>query len=362
VEPWIYQTGLQDEFAVNAYWCGRNKDCLDASLKILATGKLAETDRQRVVSNAQFASERLPKDPNLGSLGVEDLAGQHALAPPRPLHSRTEGSPRVLVAILAKQKEEFLPLYLECIEALDYPKASIVLYIRTNNNTDGTERLLREWVGRVRHLYADVEYNAEDVDIRVENFGAHEWNDTRFRVLGRIRNESIRSALKHDCKFYFVADVDNFITSCTLRELVAINLPIAAPLLRSINPTNLYSNYHADIDGNGYYKDSDQYMWILNRHVRGVLEVPVIHCTYLVRYDVIRYLSYEDSTPRHEYVIFSDTARRNSIPQYVDNRQIYGYITFAQGHEFHFSNDIDRVRELLSNIQIQQAEKVKQTA
>ena len=39
VEPWIYETGLLDEFAVNAYWSGRNRDCLDASLKILATGK-----------------------------------------------------------------------------------------------------------------------------------------------------------------------------------------------------------------------------------------------------------------------------------------------------------------------------------
>ena len=55
------------------------------------------------------------------------------------LHSRVKDSPRVMVAILAKQKEPALPLYLDCIEALDYPKSSIVLYIRTNNNTDKTE-------------------------------------------------------------------------------------------------------------------------------------------------------------------------------------------------------------------------------
>ena len=45
------------------------------------------------------------------------------------------GQPRVLLAILAKQMEKVLPLYLYCIESLDYPKANIILYVRTNNNS-----------------------------------------------------------------------------------------------------------------------------------------------------------------------------------------------------------------------------------
>ena len=46
----------------------------------------------------------------------------------------------------------------------------------------------------------------------------------------------MRRALELDCDFYFVADVDNFIRPATLRELVALDLPIASPLLRSIAP------------------------------------------------------------------------------------------------------------------------------
>lgn len=350
MEPWIYQTGLLDELAVNAYWCERNKDCLDASLQLLATGNLPAADTQRVVANAQFASKRLPEDPSLGSLGAEDFAGQHALSPPRSLQSRIVGSPRVLLVILAKQKEEFLTLYLACIEALDYPKASIVLYIRTNNNTDATERLLREWVDRVGHLYGGVEFDAEDVGIRVEKFGVHEWNDKRFRVLGGIRNIALSRVAATHCDFHFVVDVDNFIAPCTLREMVALNLPIVAPFLRSISPSNLYSNYHAEIDADGYFKDCDQYLWILNRWVRGIFEVPVIHCTYLIRKDAIKHLTYEDNTNRHEYVIFSESARKNDVPQYIDNRQLYGYITFANGHDLHFSNDIEQAKELLMGI------------
>ena len=347
VEPWIYDIGLLDEFAVNAYWSGHYQDCLDASLKILATNKLSGADLQRVIANAQFASAKLPQEPNLGSYGAESLRDQHALVPSRLLRSRVERAPRVLVAILAKQKEPSLPLYLECIEAQDYPKSSIFLYIRTNNNTDGTDRILREWVARVGHLYAGVEFDAEDVEVRVEQFGVHEWNETRFRVLGRIRNISLRHALEKECDFYFVSDVDNFVRPCTLRELVALNLPVVAPLLRSIDPGDFYSNYHAEIDVNGYYKECDQYRWILDRMVRGVVEMPVVHCTYLVRADMLNDLTYEDTTARHEYVVFSDSARKSNVPQYLDNRQVYGYITFDEGDIHHVAGGIKQARALL---------------
>src|SRR5439155_3364960 len=146
VQRWVYDYGLLDEFAINAYWAGAYRESLDASLKLLASDKLPPSMAQRITDNARFAADKLPKykEPDLGTLGAESLIDQHKLAPQRPLRSRLNGVPRVLVAILAKQKEPALPLYLDCIEALDYPKSSIVLYIRTNNNTDRTEQILRE--------------------------------------------------------------------------------------------------------------------------------------------------------------------------------------------------------------------------
>jgi glycosyltransferase involved in cell wall biosynthesis len=347
VEPWIYETGLLDEFSVNAYWSGHIRDCLVSSLKILATGKVSGAEMRRIIANGQFASERLTHDPNLGSVSTEGFAAQHTLMHEEPLRSRVSNLPRVLIAILAKQKELALPLYLECIEALDYPKSSIVLYVRTNNNTDGTERLLREWVQKVGHHYAGIEFDAEAVEAPVEQFGVHEWNETRFRVLGKIRDVSLRSTLDHDCDFYFSADVDNFVRPGTLRELVALGLPIVAPFLRLIDPNSFYSNYHADIDVNGYYKECDQYHWILNRWIRGVQKLPVIHSTYLVRSDVIDKLAYVDNTTRHDYVIFSETARKGGVPQYLDNRQIYGYITFDRGHDLHVANGVQLAADLL---------------
>jgi glycosyltransferase involved in cell wall biosynthesis len=349
VQPWVYDYGILDEFAVNAYWAGAPRESLDACLKLLVSDKLPPSMVKRIAANARFAADKISagKPPNLGMLGAEDLVQQHTLVPQRSLHSRVKESPRVMLAILAKQKEQALPLYLDCIEALDYPKSSIVLYIRTNNNTDKTEQILRDWVASVGHLYHSVEFDASDVAEPVERYREHEWNPARFRVLGRIRNVSLRRALEHDCEFYFVADVDNFLRQCTRRELIAIDLPIVSPLLRSISPGAFYSNYHAEIDANGYYKECEQYHWILSRWARGVIEVPVVHCTYLIRADILNNLTYEDGTSRHEYVVFSNSVRNHAIPQYIDNRQVYGYVTFGEDDTHYVLGGIESARTLL---------------
>lgn len=348
VESWIYDFGLLDELSINAYWSGHFHESLKACLSLLEGAALPAGQRGRVLQNARFALDKLPKSPELGVAGQSDLIGRHALTDGRALHSKVDGAPKVLLAILAKQKEEMLPLYLECIEALDYPKSSISLYIRTNNNTDGTDRILREWVERVGDLYAEVEFDASDVAEPVQNYAAHEWNTLRFSVLGRIRNLSLQRARERNCAFYFVVDVDNFIRPGTLRELVALNLPIVGPLLRSIQPGRYYSNYHAEVDDNGYYRQCDQYMWILNQWIRGVHEVPVIHTTYLIRTDVIDKLYYLDQTSRHEYVIFSESARKAGIPQYIDNRQVYGYIVFGEDNKDHYvAGGVETARSLL---------------
>jgi hypothetical protein len=220
-----------------------------------------------------------------------------------------EATPRVLIAILAKQKEPFLQLYLQCLEELDYPKSSIFLYVRTNNNTDRTEQLLRNWLSRVGSLYGGVELDAQNVPEPVEHFGVHEWNAMRFRVLGRLRDESLRKTIERKCQFYFVVDVDNFLRPDALKELVVLNLPIVAPLLRMVVPSDPYANFHAAVDQDGYYKEVPHYHVLLHRRIRGLIEVPLVHCTYLIRADLIDRLSYRDGTDRHEYVVFSHLAR-----------------------------------------------------
>lgn len=238
--------------------------------------------------------------------------------------------PKILLAILAKQKAGVLAFFLDCIAGLDYPKSRIALHVRTNNNTDATADILRDWLARHGASYAHVEFDDADVPERVEAFGVHEWNATRFSVLGRIRQASLERTSALGCDYYFVADVDNFLRPEALLALVGLGLPIVAPFLKNVEPTSLYANFHYSVDGDGYMRACDEYLWVFNQQIRGIIEVAVVHCTYLVRADVIPRLRYSDGSGRHEYVVFSDSARRQGIAQYIDNRRVYGLVTFDE--------------------------------
>ncbi len=341
VEPRVYDVGLLDEFSLNAYWSGHNWDCLDASLRMLAAGKLGTDEAQRIVTNAQFAMEGLQREPDLGSAGTESFVAQHRLGAPRPLRSRLVEPQRVLVAILASRMKECLSLYLECIEALDYPKSAIFLYIRTGGGAGEAEDLLRQWVDRTGHLYAGVEFEALGAELGFDHFDAS-------LALEQGINTGFSRAKAHECDFYFVADLEDFVVPCTLRELVALNLPIVAPFLRSLASAEApYSNFHAEVDERGYFKDCAQYSWVVNRHIRGVLEMPVVKCTYLIRTDVLDDLAYVNQDGRHDYVVFSEKARDVGIPQYLDNRQVYGYLLAGDQNEIDIMNDIELARSLL---------------
>jgi hypothetical protein len=325
VERWIYDYGLQDELAVTAYWSGHPAESLNAALRALASGVVPEGEISRMVANARFAADRLT-----GQGGVPVSTDGHALDAPRvPAAVLTQPVPRVLLAILARQHEAILPSYLACIEALDYPKSAMVISIRTNNNTDATRDILEAWAKRVRGQYAYIEMNDADEPEPLQQFGRYEWNAMRFKVLGRLRAQSLQRTLVHRCDFYFVADVDNFLRPETLRHLVSAQLPIVAPFLRTLEPQGIYSNFHADVDANGYFREGPRYGQIFARQVMGLIEVPVVNCTYLIRSDALGYLTYVDATDRHDYVIFSESARKAGVTQYLDNRQVYGYLALG---------------------------------
>jgi hypothetical protein len=59
VEPWIYDFGLQDEFAVNAYWCEHYLDCLEACLMLLANPKTPHDTVKRLADNAIASLNKL---------------------------------------------------------------------------------------------------------------------------------------------------------------------------------------------------------------------------------------------------------------------------------------------------------------
>ena len=256
----------------------------------------------------------------------DEDAGAHAGEPWGAAPNFGGEHPNVLVAVLAKQAEPFLPFWLACLGAQDYPKHRMHLWIRTNNNTDETAKCLRWWLMQHGREYGSVTFDDSDVEEPVHERGLHEWTPERFRVLGQIRQQSLHAAIALGCEFYFCADVDNFLRPGTLSSLVGLDLPIVAPFLRHEHLPTMYSNFHYDVDSAGYFAPSPHYDALVTRAVRGVVEVKVAHCAYLVRTDVAAQLRYDDGSGRHEYVVFSESARKAGVPQYLDNRRIYGYV------------------------------------
>lgn len=257
---------------------------------------------------------------------------------------------KVFVAILAKQKESVLPLFLRSLYELDYPKKDMVLYVRTNNNTDRTKEILESWINDHLDEYSDIIYNGEDISENVEKYGVHEWNGERFRALAKIRQESITQCLKTDSEYYLVIDVDNFLFPETLNALIETDKPIVSPLLRYAVATDefpdspqdqervgshkcrYYSNYHYMVDDYGSILNEPVYYQLLYRveGYVGVWDVDCVHCTYLIKRKYLDKLSYLEDSDRWEYMVFSESARKARIDQYLDNRKIYGILTLTE--------------------------------
>ena len=232
--------------------------------------------------------------------------------------------PKVLIAILARNKEHTLPDYLACISSQDYPKNKIVIYIRTNNNSDNTEEVLKKWIETNRNDYERIEIDTTEIG-GLKDSKPHEWSSERFNVLGNIRNESLKKTIEHDCDYYFVIDCDNFIIPQTLSHLICLKRDIVAPMLRAVpTPGDTYSNFFGSCNQWGFYAQSTIYWEILGRIKIGCFKVPLVHCTYLIDRRVIDLLNYIDSTGNYEFVVFSRSARCSNVEQYITNELDFG--------------------------------------
>ncbi len=331
VKPEVWEWWGYDLMALAAHKLGDHESAIRYGLAAIN----GAPNDERLKANLGFYRGALEAE-RANSLGLEESDDESLVY--------VAETPLILWAILVKNGEAYLAQYLECLIDQDYPKQCISLYIRTNDNTDNTVPILDEFLEKYRDLFHSVEYIFEDVDPTISQFDAHEWPAARTNLLGRLRQESLLKTLELGCDFYFVSDVDNFIKPNTLSSMVQLQLEIVAPLVRYAgldgsheNPAWFYANYanyHDEIFENAAYKDSENYHRILNQHYRGITRVQLIHCTYLVRADVIPKLNYLYETDRLEYRNFALSAVASDVLQYIDNREIYGYLTFDKNPEF----------------------------
>jgi hypothetical protein len=245
----------------------------------------------------------------------------------------------LVIAILAKSVEHILPLYLKSIECQSAIDDNTIFYVRTNDNKDNTAHVLWDWLSKMNKRH-EIYFDDTSIYPKLKELENHDWSDhTRFKILGEIRQKSIDFAIERGAD-YFIADCDNITLPHTIDSLRNLNLPVVAPLLHTIYPDSLYSNFHSSIDENGYFLSDEIYQKLYNRTIKGIIELPVIHCTYFIKNEALPFVKYDDLSGRYEYVIFSDSLRKSGIPQYLDNRSYYGSIFFTNTKD-EFSRDIN---------------------
>ena len=111
VEDWIYEYGLLDEFAVNAYWTGKYAECVDACDRLLNGGKLPANERERILKNKQSAIARL-RDAN---------------SRPEALDIQGISNPGISFVVRARNEEMTLRESLESLQGLTIPHEIVVI-------------------------------------------------------------------------------------------------------------------------------------------------------------------------------------------------------------------------------------------
>ena len=205
-----------------------------------------------------------------------------------------------VTVFLSMPEELYVDDFLSSITNQTYNKNKLHLYVDVSPLPADGKKAVMGFFDRLKPSYHSIVFN----DCKIDD----------------VQQQSVNYAISNNTH-YFVADGHLILHPDTLRRLQKLGLEVVAPMLTY---DGIYSNFHADVDPNGYFKTTEYYWHILSRKAKGIHSVPVVNECYLVRNDCLQYIRYRDWSGRARYVIFSDHLRRNLIPQYIDNTFNYG--------------------------------------
>jgi GR25 family glycosyltransferase involved in LPS biosynthesis len=114
----------------------------------------------------------------------------------------------------------------------------------------------------------------------------------------------------------------------TLVNLIIQNKGIISPLLVK---KDLFSNFWGNVDKNGWYKDSDDYINIASKRCKGCWNVPHIAGNILINKKVLKQVKKYYVNNVNQYfdddMIFNYNCRKNNLFLYLENTEEYGYLT-----------------------------------
>jgi hypothetical protein len=143
-------------------------------------------------------------------------------------------------------------------------------------------------------------------------------------------NISMQKALENNVDYFWLVDTNYVITyENTLLNLILANKGIITPLMRKEN--DLWSNFWGDISQDGWYKDSFDYIDIVNNKKQGCWNVPFISGNILINKEYLKkvqnFFKKKYNANHTLYMTFCNNCRNNNIFMYIDNTyNNYGYI------------------------------------
>jgi hypothetical protein len=131
-----------------------------------------------------------------------------------------------------------------------------------------------------------------------------------------------------DVDYYFYIDNHFKIKRADILEnLVFVDRKLIAPL----GVSGDHSNYWGEIDENGFYKQSPDYLDIIRRDKIGIWDGPYIFAAYLIKKSAIPQMkgAYSENydSGRGSDMAFCSNALDRGIMPCVDNRHVYGETT-----------------------------------
>ena len=202
-------------------------------------------------------------------------------------------------------------------DKLNLPSNDINLYY-TNHN------LLRTFINKNPNLKLNIKY-----DSKIKN----------------LKQMSLKDFLNSNEDIYLNLDSDVSINNYEFLESIN-DSSILAPLIKSKNA--LFSNFWGDIDENGFYKRSQNYINIYNQEILGTFECKYINSCFAFKKNIIRnIINFYSDNFKNEWdydATFAYNCRINNINMFVNNNYIGVYEKIISIYDY-FTNKMQWIKK-----------------
>lgn len=187
--------------------------------------------------------------------------------------------------------------------------------------------------GSSRHILNildTLDYPKDRLEVHINRIGKANSEDSGimyYPTEDELLLKDLEKFVSSNCDYYFFVNYNGVLENANvLNELLELNKDVVAPLLRRGNDN--FTNFWGDLDKNGYYHRSPDYIDIIRYERQGCWNVPYVSVVYLIKKSVV------EKVPR----LFLDNAdmdldmrwcynlRNNDIFIHVCNLNNYGYI------------------------------------